>query len=74
MNSFNMIFALLGIRTFTRYTTHTPKQVDIFMALAFMASYKAASTFQGAKSAAEEAWLFLGNEDLLLTRSYENEC
>ena len=31
------------------------------MALAFMASYKAASTYRGAKSAAEDAWLLLGN-------------
>ena len=31
------------------------------MALAFMASYKAASTCRGAKSAAEDAWLLQGN-------------
>ena len=32
------------------------------MALATMASYKAASTCRGAKSAAEDAWLLLGNQ------------
>ena len=37
------------------------KQVNIFMALATMASYKAAATNRVAKSAAEDAWLLQGN-------------
>ena len=37
------------------------EQVDLFMALATMASYKAASTCHGAKCATEDAWLLRGN-------------
>ena len=62
ITSFNTIFGLLKIDTpFKRNARYPPRQVDIFMALAFMASYKAASTCRGAKCAAEDAWLLLGN-------------
>ena len=36
-------------------------QIDILMALAFVASYKAADTCRVAKCAAEDAWLLSGN-------------
>ena len=56
LNSFNTIFALLRIPTpFRQVKTFPRAQVDVFMALATMASYKAASTCRGAKSAAEDA-------------------
>ena len=62
INSFNTIFALLRIPSpFRRMKTYPKAQVDIFMALATMASYKAASTCRVAKSAAEDAWLLNGN-------------
>ena len=58
ITSFNPIFGLLKIDTpFKRNARYPPRQVDIFMALAFMASYKAASTCLGAKYAAEDACL-----------------
>ena len=63
ITSFNTIFGLLKVDTpFKRTTYHPPTQVDIFMALAFMASYKAASSCRGAKCAAEDALLLLGNK------------
>ena len=62
ITSFNTIFAILKIPTpFARTREYPQRQVDIFMALALMASHKAASTCRGAKSAAEDAWLLLGN-------------
>lgn len=62
INSFHTIFALLDIPTPFRMKKKYPQtQVDIFMALATMASYKAASTCRGAKCAAEDAWLLTGN-------------
>ena len=62
INSFNTIFALLKIPSPFRNQKQYPQtQVDIFMALATMASYKAASTCRGAKCAAEDAWLLSGN-------------
>ena len=54
---------MLGIPTpFRRRRQYPRDQIDIFMALAFMASYKAASTCRGAKCAAEDAWLLQGNK------------
>ena len=47
---------------FRRRREYPREQIDIYMALAFMASYKAASTCRGAKSAAEDAWLLQGNK------------
>ena len=62
ITSFNTIFSILKIPTpFSRTRKYPQRQVDIFMALALMASHKAASTCRGAKSAAEDAWLLLGN-------------
>lgn len=62
INSFNAIYLLLGIRSpFLRQRTYPREQVNVFMALATMASYKAASTCRGAKSAAEDEWLLNGN-------------
>ena len=62
ITSFNTIFGLLKIDTpFKQNARYPPIQVDIFMALDFMASYKAASSCRGAKCAAEDAWLLLGN-------------
>lgn len=56
INSFNTIFAFLHMQSPFRKTKSYPKsQVDIFMALSFMASYKAAPTCRVAKSAAEDA-------------------
>ena len=55
INAFNTIFDFLHIASpFLRSMTFPPAQVDIFMALATMASYKAASTCRVAKSAAED--------------------
>ena len=56
INAFNTIFDLLFIPSpFVERKVYPPGQVDIFMALATMASYKAAETCRGAKSAAEDA-------------------
>ena len=56
INAFNTIFDLLFIPSpFVDRKEYPPGQVDIFMALATMASYKAADTCRGAKSAAEDA-------------------
>ena len=57
VNSFTTIFRLLNIpNPFQRtWRSHPAAQIDVFMALATMASYKAASTCRGAKSAAEDA-------------------
>ena len=63
INSFNTIYALLEIPSpFRRKREYPRDQVDVFMALAVMASYKAASTCRGAKSAAEDAYLLQGNK------------
>ena len=52
----------MGIETpFKSQRTYPEDQVNIFMALAMMASYKAASTCRVAKCAAEDAWLLSGN-------------
>ena len=52
----------MGINSpFKNEKAYPKKQVDVFMALATMASYKAAATCRVAKSAAEDAWLLLGN-------------
>ena len=62
INSFNNIFHCLHIASpFLRTRCYPRSQVDIFMALATMASHKAASTCRGANSAAEDAWLLSGN-------------
>ena len=62
INSFHTIFAFLRIPTPFRTRKKYPlAQIDIFMALATMASYEAASTCRGAKCAAEDAWLLSGN-------------
>lgn len=62
ITSLNTIFGLLAIgTTFKRHPHHPPTQVDIFMGVAFMASHRAASSCRGAKCAAEDAWLLLGN-------------
>ena len=62
MNAFNIIFSLLDIPSpFRRKKAYPQSQVDIFMALATMASYKAASTCRVAKCAAEDSWLLSGN-------------
>ena len=56
INAFNTIFDLLFIPSpFVDRKVYPPGQVDIFLALATMASYKAAETCRGAKSAAEDA-------------------
>lgn len=56
VNAFNTIFAVLSIPSPFRDLGRYPrKQVDIFLALAFMASYKAANTCRVAKCAAEDA-------------------
>ena len=58
INAFNTIFAWLNIPTPFRREKAFPKaQVDIFLALAVMASHKAPSTCRVAKCAAEDAWL-----------------
>ena len=62
IKSFNTIFALLYLPSpFRKRVTYPQDQVDIFMALATMASYKSESTCRVAKSAAEDAWLLNGN-------------
>ena len=56
INAFNMIFEILALPSpFNEEKVYPPRQVDIFMALALMASYKAASTCRVAKCAAEDA-------------------
>ena len=61
--SFEIIYALLNIKSpFIKARTFPSAQVNVFMALATMASYKAASTVRVAKSAAEDAWLLGGNK------------
>ena len=63
VRSFNTIFAFLHIPSPFLKTKVIPRaQVDIFMALATMASHKAASTCRVAKSAAEDSWLMHGNQ------------
>ena len=62
ITSFNTIFALLDIKSpFKTMRAYPRKQVDVFLALATMASYKAAPTCRVAKSAAEDEWLLSGN-------------
>lgn len=62
INAFNTIFALLHIATPFKKEKPCPQaQVDIFMALATMASHKAPSTCRVAKCAAEDTWLLSGN-------------
>ena len=56
IRSFNTIFALLNLPSPFRIRVSYPQsQVDIFMALATMASYKSESTCRVAKCAAEDA-------------------
>ena len=56
INAFNTIFALLNIESpFTQARKIPRAQVDLFMALATMASYKAESTGRVVKCAAEDA-------------------
>ena len=63
VNAFNMIFDILELPSpFHERRVYPPRQVNIFMALATMASYKAASTCRVAKSAAEDAWLLSGHK------------
>ena len=62
INAFNRIFSLLALSSpFGKEKVYPPRQVDIFMALATMASHKAASTCRVAKCAAEDAWLLNGH-------------
>ena len=62
VRSFNTIFALLNIPSpFVKTRVLPRSQVDVFMALATMASHKAASTCRVAKCAAEDSWLLNGN-------------
>ena len=57
------VIALLNIKSpFVKARVYPIAQVNIFMALATMASYKAASTVRVAKSAAEDTWLLGGNK------------
>ena len=63
INAFNAIYACLSIPSpLSGKRVYPRRQIDVFMALATMASYKAASTCRGAKSAAEDAWLLNGNK------------
>ena len=56
VRAFNIIFSSLGIESpFTQVRVFHKTEVDLFMALATMASYKAESTVRVAKSAAEDA-------------------
>ena len=56
IRSFNTIFAFLDIPSpFMKKECYPQEQVNIFMALATMASYKAAATCRVAKCAAEDA-------------------
>ena len=62
INAFSTIWALLGISSpFERSRTYPPSQVDVFMALGTIASYKAAAICRVAKNAAGDAWLLSGN-------------
>ena len=62
IHAFNTIFVLLKIPSpFRRMKIFPRAQIDIFMALATMASHKAASTCRVAKCAAEDSWLLNGN-------------
>ena len=62
VRSFNTIFAFLHIKSpFLKTKVFPRAQVDIFMALATMASHKAASTCRVAKCAAEDSWLMNGD-------------
>ena len=62
MRAFATIFDLLYINSpFDSNRVYPPAQVNIFLALATMASYKAASTCRVAKAAAEDTWLLSGN-------------
>ena len=62
INAFNTIYANLGLDIpFKNQRAYPDDQVNIFMALAVMASYKAASTCRVAKCAAEDQWLLSGN-------------
>ena len=62
ISAFNTIFDFLFISSpFMKKQTYPRAQVDVFMALATMASYKAASTCRVSKCAAEDAWLLGGN-------------
>ena len=55
VNAFNAIYANIGIDSpFKNEKPYPEKQVNIFIALAVMASYKAANTCRVAKSAAED--------------------
>ena len=66
INAFNRIYAIMGIDTpFRRQKAYLIEQdVKIFLALATIASYKAAVTCRMGKSAAEDAWLLHGIRDL----------
>ena len=56
INSFNTIFALLNIPSpFRKMKAYPREQVDVFMGLGTMASYKATSTCRVARCAAEDA-------------------
>lgn len=72
INAFNTIFDLLYFPSpFFGTKTYPRPKVDIFMASATMASYKAASTCRVAKSAVEDAWLLNGspvNDSILWKR------
>ena len=62
IRSFNTILALLSLPSpFKKRVSYPQGQVDIFLALATMASYKSGSACRVAKSAAEDAWLLNGN-------------
>ena len=64
INSFNAIFALLDIPSpFRRIKAFPSEQINIFMVLATMASYKAASSCLVAKCAAEDVWLLSRNSN-----------
>ena len=63
INSLNTIWALLNIPSpLGKKRCYPKRQVDVFLALATMASSKAASTCRVAKCAAEDEWLLNGNE------------
>ena len=56
INAFNTIYAILGIASpFDRSVTYPASQVYVFMVLATMASFKAASTCRVAKNAVDDA-------------------
>ena len=60
-NAFKTIFALLNISSPSRRKVYPRAQIDIFMALATMASHKAATICRVAKCAAEDSWLLSRN-------------